>query len=281
VNEYPVRVAVLGERRPTGIWGIQTMFRVALAAAGLVAFVGSASANPADLFAEKVRDFGPTPRGPVVTHYFRFTNTTNQTITLGQPRVSCGCVSASLSQFTVAPGQSAAVIAQMNTNRAGPAGVLKAVTVYVPFLSPTHTEVSLRVQAVIRDDLILSPDTINLGTVRQGQGAAGNTKVTFTTDPNWQVTEVTSSGAFVKAEAKQESRNRGMVTYEVSVALDKDCPAGYWIADLTLKTSNPAVATVRIPVIVTVNAAPTLSPAAARTDGTTEPATATRPRDGN
>lgn len=257
------------------------MFRLALAAVGVVAFVGSASANPADLFAEKVKDFGPTPRGPVVTHYFRFTNTTNQTITLGQPRVSCGCVSASLSQFTLAPGQTAAVIAQMNTNRAGPAGVLKAVTVYVPFLTPTHTEVSLRVQAVIRDDLFLSPDTINLGTVRQGQGAAGGTKVSFTTDPNWQVTEVTSSGAFVKAEAKQESRARGMVTYEVAVALDKDCPAGYWIADLTLKTTNPGVATVRIPVVVTVNPAPTLSPAAASAPGTTEPATAARPRDGN
>jgi hypothetical protein len=198
----------------------------------------------------------------VVVHYFRFTNTTNQTLTLGQPRVSCGCVSASVSQATVAPGQTAAVIAQMNTNRAGPAGVLKAVTVYVPFLSPSPTEVSLRVQAVIRDDLILSPDTIALGTVRKGQGAAGATKVTFTTDPNWQVTEATSSGAFVKAEAKLESRTGGMVTYVVTAALDKDCPAGYWIADITLKTSNPAVATIRIPVTVTVSPPVTVSPSA-------------------
>lgn len=237
------------------------MFRLALAAVGVVVSVGSAVAAPADLFAEKVKDFGPTPRGPVVVHYFRFTNTTNQTLTLGQPRVSCGCVSASVSQNTVAPGQSAAVIAQMNTNRAGPAGVLKAVTVYVPFLSPSATEVSLRVQAVIRDDLILSPDTINLGTVRKGAGAAGQTKVTFTTDPNWQVTEATSSGAFVKAEAKLESR-AGMVTYVVTASLDKDCPAGFWIADITLKTNNPAVGSVRIPVTVTVSPPVTVSPAA-------------------
>jgi hypothetical protein len=238
------------------------MFRIALAAAGVVAFIGSASAAPGDLFTEKVKDFGPTPRGPVVVHYFRFTNTTNQTLTLGQPRVSCGCVSASVSQATVAPGQTAAVIAQMNTNRAGPAGVLKAVTVYVPFLSPSPTEVALRVQAVIRDDLILSPDTIALGTVRKGQPARGATKVTITTDPNWQITEATSSGAFVKVETKLESRTGSMVTYEVTATLDKDCPAGYWIADLTLKTSNPAVATLRIPVTVTVSPPVTVSPAA-------------------
>lgn len=251
------------------------MFRFALAAVGVALSLGSAAANPANLFTEKVKDFGPTPRGPVVTHYFRFTNTTNQTIQLGQPRVSCGCVSASVSQFTVAPGQSAAVIAQMNTTRAGPANVTKAVTVYVPFLSPSATEVSLRVQAVIRDDLILSPDTINLGTVRKGQAATGQTKVTLTTDPNWQITEVTSSGAFVKAEAKQESRQGGMVTYTVTATCDKDCPAGFWIADLTLKTSNPGVATVRVPVIVTVQNPTTISPAAAQTAD--EPATAARP----
>jgi hypothetical protein len=257
------------------------MYRLALAAVGVFVSIGSAVAAPADLFAEKVKDFGPTPRGPVVTHYFRFTNTTDQTITLGQPRVSCGCVAASVSQFTVAPGQTAAVIAQMNTNRAGPAGVTKSVTVYVPFVAPTHTEVALRVQAVIRDDLILSPDTINLGTVRHGLGATGATKVTITTDPNWQITEATSSGAFVKAEAKLESRQGGMVTYVVTTALDKDCPAGFWIADITLKTTNPGVATVRIPVTVTVSPPVTLSPAAA-TDGAPAPdAAAARPRDGN
>jgi hypothetical protein len=239
------------------------MLRVALAVAGVFVSVGAAAANPNNLFAEKVKDFGPTPRGPVVTHYFRFTNTTNQPLTLGQPRVSCGCVSASVSQSVVQPGQSAAVIAQMNTNRAGPAGVIKAVTVYVPFTSPSHTEVALRVQAVIRDDLILSPDTINLGTVRKGQGATGATRVSFTTDPNWTVTEATCNGAFVKVETKQEARAGGMVTYAVVATLDKDCPAGMWVADITLKTSNPAVATVRIPVAVTVTPPATVSPAAA------------------
>jgi len=257
------------------------MFRLALAAVGVVVSVGPAVANPADLFPEKVKDFGPTPRGPVVVHYFRFTNTTNQTLSLGQPRVSCGCVSASVSQFTVAPGQTAAVIAQMNTNRAGPAGVLKAVTVYVPFLAPSPTEVALRVQAVIRDDLILSPDTINLGTVRKGSPAAGTARVTLTSDPNWQITEATSSGAFVKAEVKQESRTGSMVTFAVTASLDKDCPAGYWIADLTLKTSNPGVPTVRIPVVVTVQAAATISPVAAQTGDAPEAGTAARPRDGN
>src|SRR5438067_13481869 len=108
------------------------MTRFVLAVAGVLGGAAVASAGPGDLFTEKVKDFGTTPRGPVLVHYFRFTNTTNQTLTLGQPRVSCGCTSASVSKNSVAPGETAAVIAHMDTRRFQYANVTKAVTVYVP-----------------------------------------------------------------------------------------------------------------------------------------------------
>jgi len=66
------------------------MFRIAMAVMGLFVGSGFAAAGPGDLFPEKVKDFGITPRGPVLVHYFRFTNNTNQTMALGQPRVSAG-----------------------------------------------------------------------------------------------------------------------------------------------------------------------------------------------
>ena len=44
------------------------------------------------------------------------------------------------------------------------------------------------------------------------------------------------------------------MTYEVTAILDKDCPAGNWVSDINLKTSNPAVAKLRIPVTVNVTA---------------------------
>ena len=70
------------------------MSRFLLAVAGIVVTSAAATAGPADLFEERVKDFGTTPRGPTLVHYFRFTNTTNQPLTIGQPRVSCGCTSA-------------------------------------------------------------------------------------------------------------------------------------------------------------------------------------------
>jgi hypothetical protein len=229
------------------------MNRLLFAIAAVVGTTAPAWAGPGDLFTEKVMDFGVSPKGTVLIHYFRFTNTTNQTLTLGTPRVSCGCTSAAVSKATVAPGESAAVIAHMDTRRIPTPGVVKSVTVYVPFLAPNFEEVSLRVQTVTRDDLMMSPDVLAFGAVKAGVGAQVSTKVTFTSDPTWKVTEATSTGGYVKAEFKEETRSGNFVTYEVTATLEKECPAGNWISDINLKTSNAAVAKLRIPVSVNVS----------------------------
>jgi len=236
------------------------MNRLLFAVAAALVTATPAWAGPSDLFPEKVMDFGVSPKGTVLVHYFRFTNTTNQTITVGNPRVSCGCVSAAISKNSIPPGDSAAVIAYMDTRRIPTPNVTKSVMVYVPFIAPTQEEVTLRVQTVARDDLMMSPDVLAFGTVTKGHGAKASIKVTFLSDPNWQVTEATSTGGYVKADFKQDSRTGSTVTYEITATLDKDCPAGNWVSDINLKTSNSAVAKLRIPVTVAVAASVAASP---------------------
>ncbi len=209
-------------------------------------------AGPADLFSEKVKDFGTSPRGTVLIHHFRFTNTTDQTLTLGAPRVSCGCTSASASKDRVGPGETAAIIAHMDTRRIATPNATKSVTIFVPFGEPAREEVALRVQTVCRDDLMMSPDMLAFGTVRAGQGGTVSTKVTFTSDSDWKVTESATTSRYLGVQHKLESRTGGLVTYEITATLNKDCPAGNWTADVRLKTSNADVATLRIPVTVRV-----------------------------
>ena len=69
-------------------------------------------------------------------------------------------------------------------------------------------------------------------------------------------------GGFIAAEHKLESRIGSTVTYVVTAILDKECPAGNWTADIFLKSSNPAVATLRVPVTVVVSAPVAVSPEA-------------------
>lgn len=231
------------------------MKRSLMAVAAALCLASPTWAGPGDLFSEKVMDFGVSAKGTVLVHYFRFTNTTKDTLTLGTPRVSCGCTSASLSSYRVAPGESAAVIAYMDTRRIQTPNAPKSVVVYVPFYSPLQEEVVLRVQTVARDDLMMSPDTLAFGTINKGQGGKVSTKVTFLSDPNWKVTEATSTGGYVKVGVKEDTRSGNFVTYEITAELDKACPAGNWVSDINLKSSNPAVGKLRIPVSVNVFAA--------------------------
>ena len=223
---------------------------IALTAVGMT--TSGAFAAATDLFEEKVKDFGVSPRGPVLTHYFRFTNTTGQTLNIGQPRVSCGCTSATSLQTTLAPGKTGAIVAYMDTRRIPTPNSLKSVIVYIPIYTTYWEEAVVRVQTITRDDLIFSPETISLGNIRKGQGGTASTKISFLSDPNWQITGITSTGGFIKPEAKLVGRQGSQVTYEISATLDQECPVGNWISDINLTTSNSAVASLRIPVTVNV-----------------------------
>lgn len=234
---------------------------VRLMLAGLVGLLaaGSARAGAADYFRETVKDFGTTPRGPVLVHYFAVANTSAQPVTIGQPRVSCGCVSASVLNPQLAPGQATAVVAYMDTNRIPTPGVTKSVTVYVPFLAPVAEEVQLRVQTVTRTDLMINPDTVALGAVRFGQGGAATIKVSFLSDPNWQITEAKSTGVYLKPTVKPAGTPG---TYDLTVALDPACPVGNWTADIHLTTTGAGVEKLRVPVTVAVTAAISVNPQA-------------------
>jgi len=224
-----------------------------IAFVAVLATAGSASAGAQDFFAETVKDFGTTPRGPVLVHYFQVRNTSQQTVSLGQTRVSCGCVSSKIvGKTTLAPGETTTVEAQMDTRRIPQANVLKSVIVYVPISGQFSEEVQLRVQAIARDDLVMSPDTIAFGTIRKGQGGKATTRITFYSDPNWKIAEIASSGAYIKAEAASAVKKGNEVSYEVTATVEPDCPVGNWTADLWLKTSIAGVEKLRIPVTVNV-----------------------------
>lgn len=251
------------------------MRQLLIGTAILILAAGRADAGANDYFSEFAIDFGTTPRGPALTHYFAVKNTTNQTVSIGTPRVSCGCVSASVLKNQLAPGESTAVVAVMDTRRIPQANVIKSVIVYVPFLSPTLEEVSLRVQAIARDDLVLVPDTLAFGTARKGKGGQATVRITLYNHPTWQITEAASTGIYVKPEVKEVNRQSGEVTYEVKATLGEDCPVGIWTADVWLKTNAAGIERLRIPVTVTVTSPISANPdavnlSAAKVGETTE-----------
>ena len=226
----------------------------------LAAVSANARAGAKDYFTEFEKNFGTTPRGPVLVHYFIVTNTTDKPITLGQARVSCGCTSAKVLVNALKPGESTAVFAAMDTARIPQAGLTKSVTIFVPFFGAVNEEIQLRVQTVVRDDLVLSPHALAFGDVVKGKKATATVKFTLYNHPNWEVTAPTSTGAYLKPEVKLLNRGTSEVSYEVSAALDPTCPAGNWTAEVWVKTNAPGIESLRVPVTVNVTTPISITP---------------------
>lgn len=242
---------------------------VAAVAAVLVAAASAVAAAP-DYFTEKEKDFGVTAVGPVLVHYFPIKNTSNQTVSMGTPRIQCGCVSVTLMKGQLAPGETTYLAAYMNTAKipAQQIGTNKSVTVSVPFLTPNYEEVVLKVTTVARPDMVWSTnDGVTFGTVVKGKPATATMKVTLFNNPKWEVKEAKSSGIYVKAEvkeAKDSNRAAGQVTYEITATVDEKCPAGNWMSDLTLTTNAVGIEKMRVPVTVNVVPAISVSPEAVK-----------------
>jgi hypothetical protein len=237
------------------------MFRYSLILLVGLSVVGNASAGWADgMFDELQRDFGSVPRGPTLTHPFRVTNKTSNPIHIAGVRVSCGCVSATAMQEELAPGQSTAILANMDTRRfTGP----KSVTIYVSFDRPQWDEVLLVVQANGRDDVMLTPESMAFGQMRRGGAPTMNLNVSFLNSPHCRIQDVRSDSNYVLPSIKETRRDDGEVAYQLTAKIRQDVPVGKWYTDIWLTTNNPSTPRVRVPLTVEVQTALSVSPPSA------------------
>jgi hypothetical protein len=247
-----LRAGLPGEEEGDG-----TMSRMfsALMAICLAAVTAPAAQWPDDMFKETSWDFGAVARGPAVMHAFPFKNTTSETLHIGNVRVSCGCTSAQSAKSSVQPGEESAILAQMDTTRFHGN---KSVTIYVTFDEPRRSEASLVVRADGRDDVALSPETIDFGQVNRGSPAVASAQITIQ-DPEMTIRRVRSEGSYVQAHYREINRSGRVVVYEVQAELKPNTPPGQWYTELVVST-NARGTTLRIPVNVDVQPALQVAP---------------------
>jgi hypothetical protein len=225
--------------------------------AGLAAAAPVGAATWADsMFDELSKDFGSVARGPVQVHAFHVVNNTQQVVNISSVRVSCGCTSAAALKATLNPGEETSVVARMDTSRF--IGV-KSVTIFVQFDRPTFEEVRLWVQANARNDFSVSPDGLSFGEVKRSATPTVSSTITFY-GTQAQITEVKSESNYVQPSVKETKTADGQTAYQLSAKLRGDVPAGRWYTDVWLKTNNPEIPRIRVPVTVEVQSALSVSP---------------------
>jgi Protein of unknown function (DUF1573) len=201
------------------------------------------------LFEERVKDFGSVPRGPTLEHFFRLNNTTSGLVHIASLRVSCGCTSAVALQSSIEPGQSGVIDARMDTRRFSGN---KSVTIYVQLDQPAWEEVRLVVRADGRDDLIVSPEAFVLGNTIKGETRTASATVTMYGSDQCQITDIERETSYIETSVQELQRQNGTVSYQVNAAVRADTPPGRWFTDVWVKTNNPSMPRIRIPLTVTV-----------------------------
>ena len=216
------------------------------------------SATWADaLFEEFSKDFGSVPRGPTLSHPFRVVNNTRGPVNISSVRVSCGCVSAVALKGHLEAGEATHIVARMDTTRFTG---LKSVTIYVQFNQPAFEEVRLSVQANGRNDFSVTPDTLAFGQLKRGGTPSVSVLLSFFGVSDTQISEVKCESNYIQARVQVVRRQDSEVTYQVTARLRADAPVGKWYTDVWLKTNDPAMPPIRVPLTVEIQSALSINP---------------------
>jgi hypothetical protein len=116
------------------------------------------------------------------------------------------------------------------------------------------------VQANSRDDLAFSTEGLNFGKVKRGNAAMTEMSVSFLAGSQTQIADAKSDSNYVAPSFKEIRRDSGEVAYQITAKIRPDTPVGKWYSDVWLKTNNPSMPRVRVPLTIEVESSLTVSP---------------------
>lgn len=187
------------------------------------------------MFKDTQYNFGSVARGAKTEHRFQFKNIYLEDIHISGVRASCGCTTPWVTKDTLKTYDVSELVAHFNTDRfSGQRGATLTVTIDRPY----YAEVQLRVDGYIRTDVVVNPGSVEFGSIDQGQTAKKRVNINYAGRSDWKITDVKSSNPFIKAKATEKSRQSGQASYQLTVSVAPDAPAGYLQDQLILVTND-------------------------------------------
>jgi hypothetical protein len=203
-------------------------------------------------------DFGSVARGAKAEFGFKFSNLYKEEVHISGVRSSCGCTTPRVSKDDLKTYEEAEIIAAFNTRSFQGQ---KSATVTVTIDKPYYAEVQLHVSGYIRTDIVLTPGSVEIGTVDRGATAEKKITVNYAGRDDWKIVDVKPNSPFVQATVTETKRGGGSVGYELTVRLKPDAPLGYLKDQITLVTNDQKGLEVPVDVEARIVAEVTVSPA--------------------
>ncbi len=203
-------------------------------------------------------DFGAVPALSKQEHIFEFVNTTEDHLNLLHVKASCGCTKPTILTPSVAPGETAKVLAQFQTRQfRGEKSATVTVSIDRVGQYTQRGEVQFSVRGKIRKDVVMTPGEVNFSTIGASQTAQQIVKMKYAGSPLWQILKVKSTNPHLDVEAREIDRTQtGRVAYELVVKVKDSMPAGSFHEELTVFTNDKN--TPRMPVSVSGRVKPAL-----------------------
>ena len=191
-----------------------------------------------ELGTERSHNFGNVALHAETVHRFAFKNIYKEDVVLAsEPQSNCSCTKPSASKMVIKSGETAEIIARVDTSGKTHTGQRKA-TVTVRFSQPRYAEIQLQIAAYIRTDVIFEPGAVEFGGVGQGTSVSKKVYLQYNGNRNgWSLIGLKNTDNGVKAVAQEVPRQNGRKTYEVTVTLKDTAQPGY-VNDLLLFNTN-------------------------------------------
>ncbi len=144
-------------------------WRLLAAAAGVAAVLvacQAAIAAPKITFENTQVDFGTMGQGKSVDLVYRFRNTGDQELTIGNIHASCGCTNATAAKRSLKPGEASEIRAKFNSGTFR-GKITKTITVETN--DPDNRTVQLTVVGYVKPSVEVFPQSINFGTLKKGR----------------------------------------------------------------------------------------------------------------
>jgi Protein of unknown function (DUF1573) len=156
----------------------------------------TARTSPRIIFENKVHDFGVVSPETSSLYEFKFKNTGNGILKIGDIAKDCGCTTFALDKTDYAPGEIGALrVKYLASTQLGP--VTRQLVVSTN--DPTHPEVALTLKAAITAKVDYQPKTLSLVLNQQNAGCPAIT-ITSTDNQPFSITNFTSTGNFITAD---------------------------------------------------------------------------------
>ena len=218
--------------------------------AALLILLTGTSVGAAENWADKMFDhtshkFGVVATGAKAEHRFPFTNTYEEDVLVVSMRSSCGCSSPKATKQVVKKLETAEIVVSLDTRKFSHR---KDATTTIAFQFEKYTdqgllkspkaEVRLQTYAYIRQDVVLTPGSVQFGSVREGTASRKEVKLSYAGSNTWRIIDVKCDNPHLQVQAAETGRGSGLVKYVIQAGLKDDAPAAYLREHITLITND-------------------------------------------